>query len=180
MLSIVALGLSAGPFIGLLPIVAHNVFGGGAGITSIFVTAQGAGAILGALVVPRLGERWGREHALLIGFGSLVPGLAVYAIAPSSAVAAGALLVVGAGYFCVLVSGQAMLQLDAPVELRARVLALFSIALGLPYVVAVTVHGFVGDAWGLRETHLMMATITAVLGLLLFRRAPKDPSTEQS
>ncbi len=178
-LSIVALGLGAGPFIGLLPIVAQGVFGGGAGTTSIFVTAQGAGAIGGALVVPRMVKRWGRERALLFGFASLTPGLLVYAIAPSSAIAAAALVIIGAGYFCVLVSGQAILQLDTPVRLRARVMAIFSIALGLPYVIAVTIHGFVGDAWGLRETHLVMAAITTLVGLLVWRRTP-GPSTSSS
>ena len=107
-----------------------------------------------------------------LGFGSLAPGLLAYSVARSTAVAAAALVLIGAGYFCVLVSGQALLQLDAPVALRARVMALFSIALGLPYVVAVTVHGFVGDAWGLRETHGVMAAITTLVGLLLFRRVP--------
>ena len=116
-----------------------------------------------------MGERWGRERALLVGFGSLAPALFVYAFAPSSAVAAASLVVIGAGYFCVLVSGQALLQLDAPTELRARVMALFSIALGLPYVVAVTVHGFVGDGWGLRQTHLVMAALTTLVLLRLFR-----------
>ena len=172
-MSIIALALSAGPFIGLLPIVAHSVFKGGAGTTSIFVTAQGAGAIAGALIVPKMGERWGRERALLVGFASLAPGLMVYAIAPTSAVAAAALVVIGAGYFCVLVSGQALLQLDAPLNLRARVMALFSIALGLPYVVAVTIHGFVGDAWGLRQTHAVMAGITTLVGLALLGRLPE-------
>ena len=177
MVSIVALAISAGPFIGLLPIVAHNVFGGGAGMTSVFVTAQGLGAIAGALTVPRMGERWGRERALLMGFGSLPPGLLVYSLARSAAVAAAALVLIGAGYFCVLVSAQALLQFDAPVALRARVMALFSIALGLPYVVAVTAHGFVGDVWGLRQTHLVMAAITTLVGLLLLRRTPPtDPS----
>ena len=124
-----------------------------------------------------MGERWGRERALMIGFGSLAPGLLVYSVAPSSAVAAAALVVIGGGYFCVLVSGQALLQLDAPVELRARVMALFSIALGIPYVAAVTVHGFVGDAWGLRQTHLVMAAITILIGLLLVRLAPRAVAT---
>lgn len=169
MVSIVALAIGAGPFIGLLPIVAQNVFGGGAGTTAVFVTAQGLGAIVGTLTVPRMSERWGRERALLVGFAALAPALLVYAVAPSSAIAAAALVVIGAGYFCVLVSSQALLQLDAPTELRARVMALFSIALGLPYVVAVTVHGFVGDAWGLRETHVVMAALTGLVfvGLVL-------------
>ena len=176
LVSIMGLALSAGPFIGLLPIVAHNVFRGGAGTTSIFVTAQGLGAIIGALIVPKLSGRWGRQRTLLIGFASLAPALVVYATAPLMAIAAAALVVVGGGYFCVLVSGQAILQMDAPTHLRARVLALFSIALGLPYVVAVTVHGFVGDAWGLRQTHLVMAAITAVTGVMLamvVARAPR-------
>lgn len=169
-LSIVGLALSAGPFIGLLPIVAHNVFDGGAAMTSVFVTAQGIGAIIGALTVPKMSARWGRERALLMGFGALAPALAVYAIAPHPAVAAASLVVIGGGYFCVLVSGQAILQMDAPTALRARVMALFSIALGLPYVLAVTAHGFIGDAWGLRQTHLIMAGATAVIAVALGSR----------
>ncbi len=177
LLSIIGLALGAGPFIGLLPIVARNVFKGGAGTTAIFVTAQGLGAIIGALIVPKLSGRWGRKRTVVIGFASLSPALAVYATAPHVAIATGALVVIGGGYFCVVVSGQSILQMDAPIELRARVLALFSIALGLPYVAAVTLHGFLGDAWGLRQTHLVMAAITAVIGALLATRvvgAPRD------
>jgi MFS family permease len=169
-LAIVGLALSAGPFIGLLPIVAHNVFKGGAAMTSVFVTAQGLGAIVGALTVPKMSARWGRERALLFGFAVLAPAITLYAVAPHPAVAAAALVAIGGGYFCVLVSGQAILQMDAPTALRARVMALFSIALGLPYVIAVTAHGFIGDAWGLRQTHLIMAAATAIMALALGSR----------
>lgn len=162
-LSIIALAATAGPFIGMLPIVAHNVFRGGAGTTSMFVTAQGVGAIVGALGVPRLSQRLGRERALLVGFAVLVPALLGYAFAPITAVAVVALVAIGGGYFCVIVSCQALLQIGAPTHLRARVLALFSVALGLPYVVAVTAHGFLADAWGLRQSHAVMAALTAVV-----------------
>lgn len=173
LLAIVGLAASAGPFIGLLPITAHTVFHGGAGTTSIFVTAQGVGAILGALLVPRIVESLGRERALLIGFGVLVPGLSAYALAPFPALAAAALVFIGGGYFCVLVSGQAILQLDVPIDLRARSLALFSVALGLPYVAAVTIDGFAADRWGLRSVHLAMAALSAVAVVGLSRLAPK-------
>ena len=170
MLAIIALAASAGPFIGMLPIVAHTVFGGGAGTTATFVSAQGFGAIVGALLVPRMSKRWGRELALLVGFAALVPALALYALAPVTAIAVAALVPIGGGYFCVLVSGQSLLQMDAPIALRARVMALFSVALGLPYVVAVTAHGFLGDAWGLRQAHVAMAAITALALVLLARQ----------
>lgn len=180
--SIIALASTAGPFIGMLPIVAHNVFRGGAGTTSIFVTAQGVGAIVGALSVPRLGERFGRERALLAGFALLVPGLFLYARAPNTAVAAAALVAIGGGYFCAIVSGQALLQMDAPPHLRARVMALFSVALGLPYVIAVTAHGYLADARGLRQSHLVMAALTALAlaGLTDMHRRPPTESPADS
>lgn len=174
--SIIALAAAAGPFIGMLPIVAHNVFHGGAGTTSIFVTAQGIGAIVGALYVPKLGQRVGRERALLVGFGVLVPGLLLYARAPNTTVAAVALVAIGGGYFCAVVSGQALLQMDAPPELRARVMALFSVALGLPYVVAVTAHGYLADARGLRESHLAMAALTTLALAALSRMQRQRPA----
>lgn len=177
-LSIVALAATAGPFIGLLPIVAHNVFRGGAGTTSMFVTAQGLGAIVGALCVPRLSQRLGRERALLVGFAVLAPSLLGFALAPITAVAVAALVVIGGGYFCVIVSSQALLQLDAPMHLRARVMALFSVALGLPYVVAVTAHGFLADAWGLRQSHAVMAAASAVALAWLFASYPRSAEPE--
>ena len=168
LLSVVGLSLSAAPFIGLLPIVAHNTFKGGAGTTSLFVTAQGLGAIIGALSVPRLASMFGRERVILGALLTLCPSLLLYGLGSSTAVAALALVVIGGAYFAVLVSTQGMLQAEAPAALKARALSMFSVALGLGYVVSVTVNGYAADAWSLRGVHVAQGVLSAIAASALW------------
>lgn len=164
---------TAGPFIGLLAIMAKNVHSGGAGITGIFVSSQGFGAVVGALAMARLSERFGRGRAMLGYLFVLMPSLGVYAIAPNPAVAAVALVLVGGSYMGAFSGAQATLQLHSPPELRARVLALFSVALGAAYCSGLAFHGPIGDWIGVREVTLIQAG-TCVLGVaFLAIRYPK-------
>ena len=164
---IVAIESTAAPFIGLIPIVAHRVFGGGAGTTALFVTAQGIGAIAGALAAPSLAERLGRERMIFRFMLGLPPSLLLYAIAPNTITAALCLAIVGACFMGVFAGAQALVQLGAPNELKARVVALFSVALGLAYTVSVSANGVLADHVGLRQVHALQAVLTATAILLV-------------
>ncbi len=164
---IMLLAATAGPFIGLLPIVAHNVFHGDATTTALFVSAQGVGAVIGALSAPSLAIRVGRERAILTFMVLLVPSLLVYALAPSKYVAAACLIVIGGSYMGAFAGMQGLLQLNAPSPVKARVLSLFSVAIGLSYTIAVSVNGVLADRIGLRQTGtLQSASLAAALVLL--------------
>ena len=169
---IVAIASTAAPFIGLIPIVARQVFGGGAGTTALFVTAQGIGAIAGAIVAPTLADRHGRERMIAGFMLGLPPSLVLYALSPTSAIASLALAVVGACYMGVFAGAQALVQLGAPNHLKARVISLFSVALGMAYTVSVSVNGVLADKFGLRQVHLLQAALTAAAVLLLAMRLP--------
>jgi MFS family permease len=168
---IAILASTAGPFIGLIPIVAQNVFGGGPRTISLFVTAQGAGAVVGVLTAASIAERIGRKRAIAAAFAVLSFALMLYGLAPNTPVAAGALVIIGACYFTVLTGCQGLLQRNTPSEKRARVLAIFSVALGGPYALAVTFAGYFADHVGLRELTALqgVATMLVVSALSVIR-----------
>jgi MFS family permease len=176
-LSIMAVAFAAGPFIGLIPIVAHNVFGGGPRTTSVFVTAQGLGAIAGALAVPKAVARFGRVQVIISALALLGPLLVAYGTAPSSVIATAALVPIGAMYFVLLVSAQGLLQAQTDSSMRARAMAIFSVALGVAYVVSVTANGFAADGWSLRGVHLVQGVLSVAGAALLWTRRPRGSMT---
>src|SRR5205085_1772152 len=85
----------ASPFIGLIPAIALKLFDEKERGTSILVTAQGVGAVAGALALAPLAHRFGRRRVLVLNLLVLPATLVLYGLAPSLAVATGALVLVG-------------------------------------------------------------------------------------
>jgi MFS family permease len=160
-LLISVIALTASPFIALLPAMARVRFDGGSGLTSVFVTSQGIGAVAGALTVPALAQRIGRHRVLMAGLVALPGALVVYGLAPTPPLAAIALTVVGATYICVFSGIGTVVQLRAPAHLRARVVSLYFLALGVLYPVGATIQGPIADRVGLGAV-----TVGAALALL--------------
>jgi MFS family permease len=168
LVTVSVMACTAAPFIGLLPIVARKEFRGGAGTTGAFVTAQGIGAVIGAMALPKLAARFGRATMLIVSMCTLVAALLVYGTARPSWLATVAIGVVGAGYFSTMIGWQTVLQLSSPPNLRARVVSLFSIALGLPYVFGLAVQGPLADHVGLRKV-MLGGPLAFAAGLLMLR-----------
>jgi predicted MFS family arabinose efflux permease len=163
---------TTGPFIGLISIVAENVFGD-ASLNVWFITAQGIGAVLGTLLSPSIAERVGRGVVLAGAFCTLPFALAVYAASPNKWFASAALLVMGACYFIVLTGSQTLLQMATPQELRARTAAIFSVALGGAYVPAIAIAGIAGDRYGLRNVIWAQAILAAMAVVFVTIRRPQ-------
>ncbi len=147
-IGVVALLLS--PFIALIPAVTVKLFAGGEGATSLLIGAQGVGAVAGALSVAPLAGRFGRRRVLVADLLVLPFLLAAYAVAPTLAVATVVLVAVGAAYVGVLSGLGTVVQLRAPAALRARVLSLYMVALGIVYPLGAVLQGALGDRLGLR------------------------------
>jgi MFS family permease len=147
-IAIVALFLS--PFIALIPAEALKLFGEKEAGTSVLITAQGVGAVVGALSLASLARRYGRRRVLVVNL-LVVPVLLVgYAASPTLPVAAVALTAVGAGYVGLLSGLGTVVQLRAPAALRARVLSLYMVALGTVYPLGAVLQGSLADHLGLR------------------------------
>jgi MFS family permease len=153
--------LLAAPFIALVPAVALRVFANAAGGTAVLVTAQGVGAVAMALALGSLAYRYSHRRTVLLCLAGLPVALVAYALAPTLALAAGAIFLVGALYLGCLSSFTTIAQLRAPAALRGRVLSALMVLLGLLYPIGSVVQGALADEVGLRATTVVAALILA-------------------
>ncbi len=161
--AIILIGIVAligSPFIALVPAMAINGLARGAGGYTVLLTAQGVGAVGGALVLAPLARALGRR--LLVGALVCFPlALVCYGLAPSLWSAATAILIVGACYIGVLTGLNTVVQRRAPAEARGRVLGLYMMVLGVIYPVGAVVEGAIAHVLGIRP-------VTVVAGAMLF------------
>jgi len=167
-LAIVTIAITAfliSPFIALIPAVALELFDHEDTGTAILVTAQGIGAVAGALALAPIARRFGRRRALQAGFMAVAVAVVAYAGAPSLPLAAVALVIVGATYISVLSGLGTVVQLRAPRAYRARILSLYMVALGTIYPLGAIVQGVLDDRLGIRVVTAGCAV--AFIGLVL-------------
>jgi MFS family permease len=174
-LLIAVVALLASPFIALVPAVARSLTNGSkssvASATAVLTTAQGIGAVLGALAIAPLAAAFGRGRVLVGELVALTFALAGYAFAPSLALAAVALTVVGAIYIGVLSGLQTVVQLRAPDEYRGRILSIYLVALGVVYPIGSLLQGPLADRFGLTATTTLFAAflLAVMAAIAVFR-----------
>ncbi|MDE3064850.1 MAG: MFS transporter [Acidobacteriota bacterium] len=171
-MGIAAVALTVSPFIALVPAMAIDVLHQGKVGASWLVTAQGVGAVLGALTLPALARRTSRLFVLV---GSLVCAAvaeALYGLAPSMPLAMLGLLVTGGAYLGVLTGLNTSVQLHAPARERSRILSLYTLSLSLAYPLGALVQSAFARAYGVRVVTVVGASLLlAVLGAVsLLRR----------
>lgn len=115
--------LFASAYWALLPLVARQELGGGAGLYGAMLASIGAGAVTGALLLPRMKLR---SDVLVLG-GTLATSAAMTALALSRepGVAIAALFVAGAAWIAVLTTLNVTTQSVLPNWVRARGLAVY-------------------------------------------------------
>jgi MFS family permease len=166
--TIAVVALLASPFIALVPVMAHHLTHGGsravAQTTAILTTAQGAGAVVGALLLTPLAGFLGRGRLLAWNLAVLPVVLVAYGASPARWAAAASLFLVGLVYIGVLSGLTTVVQLRAPQAYRGRVLSFFLVALGVAYPIGSLVQGPVIDWIGLGWT---TAATSALLSLIM-------------
>ncbi len=171
-LTIAVTALLLSPFIALIPAVAIELFASGETGTSLLVTAQGVGAVVGALALAPLAARLGRRRVLAANLAVAPATLVAYAAAPSLALATVALVAVGAAYIGLLSGLGTVVQLRAPAVYRARILSLYMVALGVVYPIGAVLQGFLGDHVGLRLMTAACALFYLALAIALRAARP--------
>ena len=184
-LCIAVVALLASPFIALVPAMAHvdRPAGWSLGLTTAtLVTAQGVGAVAGALALAGLAERFGRLRVLRTAIFTVPFLLCAYAVAPTLATAVPAFLAVGAGYIVVLSGLNTVVQLRAPVASRGRILSIYMMALGLVYPLGAVLQGWLADVHGVRAVTaagalvlLFLATLAALVRPTVFTNLGDPP-----
>lgn len=154
--AIAVVGFLASPFIALVPVMAHHLTHGGpravAQVTALLTTAQGVGAVAGALSLAPLASWLGRGRVLAGSLVLLPVALVAYATSQTRWWGALTLFAVGLVYIGVLSGLSTVVQLRAPQAYRGRVLSFFLVALGVAYPVGSLAQGPVIDSIGLGWT----------------------------
>jgi MFS family permease len=150
MLGALTLSALVAPFIGLVPVFAIRVFGQGAAATSLLVTAQGVGAVLAAMLLGPLIERFGRRRLLEACLILIGPMAAVYWMTPTLHAAALAIVGLGALYMATLTCINTTCQLRVPRELQGRISSLYSMMIAVGYAGGVWLQGLFADRLGVR------------------------------
>lgn len=154
--------LFASAFWALIPLVARQTLGGDASLYGMIVGAVGAGAVFGAVILPRIDARLGSDRTVQAGSVLTAFVLVLLGFVPSqfAAIAAGALA--GIAWIWVLSTLNVAAQNALPDWVRGRGLSIY----GLVFFGAMTV-GSLG--WGALATWTGIPTALAVAatGLVL-------------
>ncbi|MED5622074.1 MFS transporter [Ideonella sp. BN130291] len=155
--------------LGLLPLVAKGLHGGGAGTFTLLLACMGAGAIVAALYLPRLRASVSRDG--LVAYGTVLQAAAmlVLGVAPNPQVAGAAMIVAGAAWITAANSLTVSAQLALPDWVRARGMSIYQMALMGSSAAGAALWGQVAT-WTDVRTSLVCAAIGAVLSLAVTRR----------
>jgi MFS family permease len=173
-ITIAVVALLASPFIALVPVMAHHLTHGGARAvaqtTALLTTAQGVGAVLGALCLTPLAGRLGRGRLLAWNLAVLPVVLVAYGAAQTRWQGVILLFLVGLVYIGVLSGLTTLVQLRAPQAYRGRVLSFFLVALGVAYPIGSLAQGpvidWIGLGWTTAGTAALLALIMAIVAVL--------------
>ncbi len=170
--TIVAVHLFVVPFVGLIPSTARALLRSGgttvsdSSVTSIaarLLSAQGLGAIVGSLVVANLVRRFRRSTLLTVAALAASVLVPVHSFMPGWITTGLVVFLMGSCVAIVQSVLGGVVQRDATIQHRGRILSWYQGLNGLAYGVGLLTLGLVSDHIGLRATFIGTGVITAGL-----------------
>ncbi|AEV85640.1 major facilitator transporter [Actinoplanes sp. SE50] len=155
----------------LLPLVAERRLGLGSGGYGVLLAAVGAGAVVGALLLPRMRARWSMNRLLLIAGVVFTAILAVLGLARSEILVIIVLVPAGIAWVMVLSNVNAAMQLFLPNWVRARGLAVYQMVFAGAQAVGALAWGALSDVTGLPAT-LVASAVLMLAGVATLGRWP--------
>lgn len=153
----------------LLPLVARQLLGGDAGFYGFLLGSVGAGAIGGALVMPRLRQRFDSDGLLLGSAVVTALVMAALSLAPPQWVAVVVLLFLGAAWITALTTLNGAAQAVLPNWVRGRGLAVYLTVFNGAMTAGSLGWGAVGEAAGVPGTLLIGAAGLLIAGFIMHR-----------
>ncbi|WP_425903458.1 MFS transporter [Agrobacterium radiobacter] len=153
----------------LLPLVARQLLGGDASFYGILLGAVGAGAIGGALVMPKLRERFDADALLLGAALTTALVMAGLSFAPPKWLAIIILLFLGGAWITALTTLNGAAQAVLPNWVRGRGLAVYLTVFNGAMTAGSLGWGAVGEATGVPGALLIGAAGLLVAGLAMHR-----------
>jgi MFS family permease len=145
----------------LLPLVASRLLGLDASGYGLLLGALGAGAIAGAVLLPRLGAAFSPNRLVLIAGLVFAAATAVSVLVPLLPVVVAVLVPAGLAWLAVLATLNGTLQAFLPGWVRARGLSIYQMAFAGGQALASVGWGLVAQVYGLVATLLVAAVLLA-------------------
>ena len=170
--------LFASAYWALLPVLARTQLRGGATLYGVLLATLGAGAVAGAMLLPRLKARLGADRVVALGELGTALALVLFALAHAATLALLACLLAGAAWILALAVLNISAQLALPEWVRGRGLAVYATAFFGTMSLGSACWGFLGSHLGLQSAHLIAAA-GALLAIPLTWRWKLRGGTDQ-
>ena len=154
----------------LLPVVARQEIGGGPSFYGLLLGSVGAGAIVGAILLPRARARLGQDRLVLTATLVTAGATALLALTDSEIVAIAATFVLGTAWIAMLTTLNSIMQAILPNWIRGRGLAIYLTAFNGAMAAGSLGWGFLAQEFGTDAT-LIAAGLSLVVVALLAHRA---------
>jgi MFS family permease len=170
LVGVMALGFGSDPVLTLTPALASKLSAPAtdtAGLVGILISAFGAGAVAGTLLVARLRVRWGQVRVSIGGLVLLAVGMVGLALATSTWLAVAALVLGGAGFLFGVTGLTTAIHLRIQEEFRGRIMALWGVAFLGSRPVAAFIDGVVADLISPKAATLLMVLVVVACASLV-------------
>jgi len=165
-------------FIVLLPVIAGDVFKGGAEYYGFMNSAQGLGAVFGGVFLAKKGKATKMPTTILWASIIFCIGLGIVSFSSIIYIAISGIVFTGFGRVCVFASSNTLLQLLADDNKRGRVLSLYiTIFMGSMTLGGLTT-GVVADYLGVMNA-LIYQTIFSIITVILYSQSLKNFDTNE-
>lgn len=166
--------IAASCYWALLPLIVREQLRGDATVYGLAMAAIGAGAIVGALLLPRLRRYVSANATVLSGALLTAAAMAILAIARAPLPGILTLLFAGAAWIAVLTTLNSTAQMVLPDWVRGRGLAIYLTVFFGAMTLGSALWGQLATVAGLQAALLTAAVATALIGLLAHRRPLPD------
>jgi Arabinose efflux permease len=160
------------PYSVLMPVIATDVYHGGAHTLGFLMTASGLGAVAGALYLASRLSVLGLGRVMVTATSCFGIGLVAFGLARSFWVALLVLPVVGAGFMVQMASTNTVLQTITEESLRGRVMAFYTMAFLGTAPLGSLLAGIVANRIGAPATIIAGGIACAMAALWLAIRLP--------
>ncbi len=169
LLLITVISFFAVPFVVLMPVFASDVLGGGPGTLGLLMTAQGVGALTGALFLAAREKTTGLG-SLIGGSASLFGGgLLLFGASPSVWLSLPVLAVAGFGLMVQSAASNTFLQSIVGEAMRGRIMSLYTMAFIGTLPLGSLYSGWMAEHVG-APTTVMIGGVIALGAAAVFRR----------
>ena len=165
----------------LMPLVAqrlHSGDEGGASTFTLLLASMGAGAIIGATLLPRLRQALPREKLILTGVSAQALATITVALAPHLAVAVAAMLLAGIALISTANTLGVAAQMSLPNWVRARGMSIYQMSIMGGTALGAALWGQVASITSV-STSLIVAALSGVVAMMLVQRLSSDRQIEE-